>query len=546
MNVWIKKIKIQGFKCFDQPFSLELKEKINIIVGNNDEGKSTILEALHLILTGYIQGKPMATALSQYLFSAPLVRRYLDSVNAGKPIQPPQIHIEVFFSPTDDTDTAEYALFKGDGNSEKVDASGVSLTVGIAENLRAEYEMLVQKHDLHSLPIEYYTARWKSFARKEITPRFIPIKTSLVDSSTYSYSNGSDVYVSRILQNALTDENAIGVAQAYRKMLEQFGKDESIERINNDFKAIITDRDKKVRLAVDLGTKSAWGNSLTAELDEIPFAHIGKGTQCIAKTELALSSKKAKKSSIILIEEPESHLAFANLNKFISRLADEQADKQLILTTHSSFVANKLGLDNLYLLNAGKVIPLSTIAPDTKAYFQKIDGYDTLRFLLCSKAILCEGASDELIIQKAYMMKHGGRLPIQEGIDVISVGTSFLRYLELARILHKPTVVVTDNDGDLEAVKKKYNGFDDLDFIRICYEKAVTSGKMENYNYNTLEPEILKANGLEKINSILGTNYECEDSLLKHMTRNKTECALRFFQTTETFRMPQYIMEAIV
>lgn len=64
------------------------------------------------------------------------------------------------------------------------------------------------------------------------------------------------------------------------------------------------------------------------------------------------------------------------------------------------------------------------------------------------------------------MDTHEGRLPIQDGIDVMTVGgVTFKRYLEIAQTLNKETAVVTDNDGNIEAVKKstknmkKYNVF---------------------------------------------------------------------------------------
>lgn len=41
------------------------------------------------------------------------------------------------------------------------------------------------------------------------------------------------------------------------------------------------------------------------------------------------------------------------------------------------------------------------------------------------QAILVEGDSDELIVQRAYMDSHRGKLPISDGIDIISVGISF-------------------------------------------------------------------------------------------------------------------------
>ena len=89
-----------------------------------------------------------------------------------------------------------------------------------------------------------------------------------------------------------------------------------------------------------------------------------------------------------------------------------------------------MGLENLLLLDNHNIVRIAKL--DSAEFFKRIAGYDTLRLILCKKAILVEGDSDELVVQKAYMRNNNGRLPIQDGIDVISVGTSFLRFLELA------------------------------------------------------------------------------------------------------------------
>lgn len=189
-------------------------------------------------------------------------------------------------------------------------------------------------------------------------------------------------------------------------------------------------------------------------LDEIPFHYVGKGEQCIVKTELALAKKTSKNASIILIEEPENHLSHTRLNKLIKSISEKYAEKQILISTYNSFVANKLGLENVLLLDNSRLIRFSELTPETYRFFKKIAGYDTLRMILCKKAILCEGDSDELVIQKAYMQINDGKLPIEDGIEVISVGTSFLRFLEIADCLKKRVAVVTDNDGDLDAIKK--------------------------------------------------------------------------------------------
>lgn len=214
-------------------------------------------------------------------------------------------------------------------------------------------------------------------------------------------------------------------------------------------------------------------------------------------------------------------------------------------------MANKLGLNNLILLNNQRVIRFSGLLSEN--FFKKIAGYDTLRILLSKKTILVEGDSDELVVQKAYMQQHNNKLPIEDGIDVMSVGTSFLRFLELADKLNIPVSVVTDNDGDVGALQKKYKnylGSKKKENIRICVDWNVDKYDeydLAKYNGNTLEPKLFKANdeNVGLFNTIFGTNHTNKKELLLYMKEHKTECALKVFETEEEIKMPEYILEAI-
>ena len=88
---------------------------------------------------------------------------------------------------------------------------------------------------------------------------------------------------------------------------------------------------------------------MITRINSTPFDFVGKGTQAAIKIELSLTSGKADKSSIILIEEPENHLTYSKMNKLISEITKLNNEKQIFITTHSSFVANKLNIKNLIL-----------------------------------------------------------------------------------------------------------------------------------------------------------------------------------------------------
>lgn len=148
------------------------------------------------------------------------------------------------------------------------------------------------------------------------------------------------------------------------------------------------------------------------------------------------------------------------------------------------------------------------------------------------------------------MDTHEGRLPIQDGIDVMTVGgVTFKRYLEIAQTLNKETAVVTDNDGNIEAVKKKYKEYEEIQCIHICVDEVVDTGDLKlsgkDFNYNTLEPKILKENGREAMNNIFGTNYDTDDEMHKYMHAHKTDCAIAIFESATKIKYPEYIMRAI-
>lgn len=535
----IDRLVISNYKKFKK-FEIQFHEGLNIIVGNNDEGKSTILEAVNLALTGTLNGRILKNEISENLFNVDVVNKYIESLKT-KPVELPEILIELYLL-GDGIDE-----LKGNNNSKREDASGISFKVQFDENYKKEYEVFIKSCPT-SLPVEYYKVEWNSFARSSVTSRSIPLKAALVDSSTNRFQNGSDVYISKIIKEGLEDNELISLAQSYRKLKDDFEQNDLIKGINKKIANSGDISPKKVSIAADMSVKNSWENILTTCVNDIPFTQIGKGEQCIVKTNLALAHKKSQTANVILMEEPENHLSHSNLNVLTGLIKEKCCDKQIIISTHSNFVANKLGLNKIILLSDSNCYALRDLREDDANYFSVLPGYDTLRMILSKKAILVEGPSDELIVQKAFQYKNNNKLPIEHGIDVISVrGLSFKRYLKIAAILKKKVAVITDNDDDYDAnVKEKYEEFNDCENIKIA---ASTSIRGENQRHlNTLEPHFVEVNELTDCLDVFGLNkknYKDEDALIKYMISNKTEWALDVFASSKQFVIPNYIDEAI-
>jgi putative ATP-dependent endonuclease of OLD family len=526
----ITKVVIRNYRCLKEA-TVDLNAHLNILVGNNECGKSTFLEAVNLALTGLLNGRSNHTEMHSHLFNAEITRNYILSLNET-PKPPPTILIELYLD-----DVNSLAGLKGQNNSLKQNVPGLKVVIEFNEDFKTEYGAYIADPSLiKSIPVEYYTVRWRNFADNDVTARSIPIKPCFVDASTIRNNNAASRYILDTIKEGLSRKQQVDLALSYRMMKDQFLNERKVADINAFLAAKQGDvSDKTLSISLDTSSRASWEAGIVPHLDDIPMPLVGKGEQNSVKIKLAM--EESAECHLFLIEEAENHLSFSNLNALIKHISDKRADRQLLITTHSSFVLNKLGLESVLLFANGKTLSLKALKKDTKDYFLKLPGYDTLRLILAKRAVLVEGPSDELIVQKAFLMKYG-KMPIEMGVDVISVSSlAFRRFLDIALILKADVDVVTDNDGDIDKLKSKYADYDGVGDIGIWYD--------EDISLTTLEPQLVNANGRDLVNQILGKSYATDDDLLKHMRDNKTECALKFFETTLAWNVPSYISYAV-
>lgn len=543
---FVKKLFIQNFKCYEKA-EFVFDENLNIIVGDNEEGKSTILEALHLVLSGMLNGRILrAENISEYLFNYSIKKKYLDSLksseNQAEKQSPPEIIIEAYLSGNDPVVQENF----GDENHEYKGDAGIFYKIRFNDDYKSDYEEFIKSGDCSSLPVEYYKIEWRSFARRPMSSKKTPIKSVMIDSASNRYLNGADIYLSKIIRDGLADQEIVELSQAYRLIKDDFSKKNIVEKINNkiasSLEVLEDDSDKrKLNISVDLSNKNIWEYFLMTYINDIPFHQIGKGEQCIIKTNIALMQDAAINANAILLEEPENHLSHSNLNLLINLIENKSDNKQLFITTHSNFVANKLNLSKIIFLSKRTPTYFSDLNSDDVEYFKKIPGYDTLRVVLSKRALLVEGPSDELVVQRAFKDLYG-KLPIECGIDVISVrGLSFKRFLNIAVLTKKNVAVITDNDHDFAIkITNKYKDYTNESNVRIFADNR--------NDLNTLEPQVVDANkeNLTSFQKIVGLKGDCSfNEVVEYMKDNKSDWALNIFDSETSITYPEYIMNAI-
>lgn len=439
--MYISRVHIEGFKRLIN-FDLALNEKLSVIVGDNETGKSSLLEAIVLVLSRQYDGRAIEYALDPYLFNAATVRNYFETLRKEENTAPPKILIEAYFN--DDSGEAALDRLKGTNNTRSEDCPGLSLSIEVqgdcVEDLKA------YARDLSNpivLPVEFYGVAWRGFNDSTVMLKNLPFRPAVIDTTLPRAYRGPNKYVVQVVNDALSVEQRRVLSLAYRKLRHSFSQQAEVTAINARLKTSGSPaNNRSLTVQMDMSSRSTWDSSITAHLDDLPFDCAGKGEQCRVQMRLAIVG--AEKARILLIEEPENHLSHSNLNMLMDDIGRDCGSRQVLVTTHSAFVLNKLGIDNLRLVShSGMAAELAGLSSETRAYFMKLPGYDTLRMLLSRKCILVEGPSDELIVQRAYKERHG-KLPLEDGVDVISVaGIAFKRFLEIAAILKLEVCVIT-------------------------------------------------------------------------------------------------------
>jgi putative ATP-dependent endonuclease of the OLD family len=525
----LKKIHIENYRVFEQ-FKLDFRDGLNVLVGDNDCGKTTVLEAVHLALTSRLRGRLIANDLSPHLVNQVVAGRYLDSVRSGGNEPPPEIVIDLYLEEREET-----AFLKGTNNTAMENACGLRVKMCFSQDFADEYRRLLEKpEEIRLVPTEYYRLEWHSFAGNAVTARSVPISLSYIDASSIRLQSGADRYVEQIINQQLDPTERAELARAYRMLRETFADDDAIQAINTRLSESQDDlTDKELSLSVDVSQKASWESNLVPHLDDLPFQYIGSGAQAALKILLALQ-QSADRCHVILIEEPENHQSPTSLGVLIKKIAERCEEMQVVATTHSSFVLNKLGLDRLILIGRDVGVPITGLPAETLDYFKKLPGYDTLRAVLARRVILVEGPSDELVVQRAYLDAHGC-LPGEDGVAILTCGLSFARFLNITKPLGIPTAVVTDNDGkDPQALRDKYEALG---------AASVHVGELDDGV--TLEPQIVSANELVTLNGLFGTDHADEDEMCAYMKANKTVCALAIFEAADECTLPAYLTDAV-
>jgi putative ATP-dependent endonuclease of OLD family len=550
-EVLVKSLRLTNFKKFSS-YEFQFNDDVNVFVGDNNAGKSTILEALEIVLNSNHRGRPFNSEFSPDLFNAKAVELFL--ATDMTPERMPELVIEAFIEGIPE--------YKGTNNSLGADAQGIMMRAHFDSDYDAVYrDYLASEARITSIPIEFYKVEWLDFAGGIIKPMNKQFRALYIDPGRIHPTVGKNQYILNVLSTALEKDQLSKLTLNYRENLQSFNSSDEVKAVNADLDADNKITEKTLSIAANTMPAGAIQTGLQLEVDEVPFHLIGKGEQSNVQIKLAIHNK-SKDIDLVMMEEPENHLSHMSLIKLVNYIEEQRADKQLFITTHSSYVLNKLSIDKICLMHTGYQ-RLNKLHPDVVKTLKRLPGYDTLRVALSQKVVLVEGPSDELILKKTYHDSHG-RLPEQDGIDIIVVrGVGFKTFIEIGKEIGTAINVLRDNDGDYKknvvAARKDYDGHANIKLVSsedddefslepaMIAANATTEAELNNFAKIVLSKQTLNKYDLETSladkRAFLVSWFKSEPGNGKGT--KKVDAAMRLFDTDEAFKYPDFLKEVL-
>ncbi len=512
---YIKKIILSNFKKFER-LELEFEPDLNVLLGENEAGKSTLLQAMDLAMSG--SRSKVETLGVESLMNKAAVERFFRGER--RPADLPQLFVEIYLS-----DLKEWEAH-GRTNSLNEDAFGLRLWCGPSEAYPDDITQVLSEPG-DNVPFEFYAIKFQTFGDQPYGGLRRYIDQLLIDSALINTEFAHREYTRKLYQANSTPSERGRHQNKYRTAKRDFW-DTHLDDINSRV---------DVKFWLRSSSKASLENDLLIVSDGIPVESKGRGQQSLIKTTFALQRGRGKHGiDVLMLEEPENHLSHGHMRKLVDDIAGS-GEKQVFVATHSSLICSRLGLRKAILLDQdGKASArLSKLSPTTAAFFAKAPHHHLLEYAMSRRVILVEGDAEYMLIEGFYRNCAGSTME-QDHVHVIAVGgTSFKRYLEVARILGIRTAVVRDNDGNHQRNCVENYREDLCDNAKVF---ADTDPKRRTFEICIYE------DNSDLCDQLFGPKLRTK-TVLEYMLDNKAEVALALADKASQLRPPQYIREAI-
>jgi putative ATP-dependent endonuclease of OLD family len=490
--MYISSLRIRNYRCFEDT-RVEFDSGVTVLIGENNSGKTSLLNALRLIFEGggarslemhdFYRGispseEPPGISITATLASAEgedtpaelgTVATWLSEVGEGEWEAKLTYH---YYLPDDQQDAFEEQV--GDNPSEEEYWRAVErvlpkyvsrIDAGDPGTEEPGYDR-VEPRDLNAFGVNSLDAI-RNVEREMFSGRK-PKLRSMLDTVLQEDPDAKQELEHEASQLVDDLRERINL-EALFELAEETGAEDGG---TPDIDGRLREKDflKALRLVVDAGS----GGTLPVTYNGLGYNNLlyislvlaGLGTETVEE----VGPENATVFPMLFIEEPEAHLHPAlqfKLLKFVhERVQKEEGSQQVFATTHSTHITSATGLDSVVSLSKNRDGDITPSYPgrvfeqmegedgqESKAYVERFLDATKSTMLFARGVILVEGVSEQILIPT--LANACGPSLEDEHIAVVGVGgRTFKRFLPLfggnlegeSPFLDRPVSCIVDAD----------------------------------------------------------------------------------------------------
>ncbi|MGD8450840.1 MAG: AAA family ATPase [Phycisphaerae bacterium] len=435
--MWLRHLSIHNFRRFER-FNVDFPRGLTVLIGENNSGKTTIIDALRIILFS-----------SRDFDSLHLTE---DDFRAGTDFAPIEISCRFTnLTEEDEVHFQECLVDMGDGRFE------------MQVNARVEFNKATRRCNVRMWGGETEGGALSS----RHYDRFATIYLQPLRDPERGLRPGQHSQVSRLV-DCLTPEAEHGAFEEIAKEAnDQIRALNSVETAKSDINLHLSAiAGSELTQTTDLIFADPVFRRIIAGLQPkiqgLPFTLNGLGYNNLVFTAATLGTLResaAFSHRAILVEEPEAHLhphLQVLLLRHLAAVAADPQDKevQVIASSHSPILASQAPIDSVVVVHdvddRVKAVPIGNVGidKDTKKKLQRFLDATRAELFFARRILMVEGIAEALLMP--ILAKIVGGCLRESAVTVVNAaGINFDAFLPLfgEKWLRVPVAILTDGDA---------------------------------------------------------------------------------------------------
>ncbi len=502
----IRKIEVNNFRCLKE-YSVSFEKDLTVFVGENDSGKSSLIEVLKLIFENsfpehedfYKDSSEMSVSIQMDEFT--LIKEFnIEEISNPKLfiqfeqeyIDKTQTKIESVLSSEDTDDEKRNFLkpfTKEFGVSFRSNYRVETIVTNIQEkfNELRENDFIIEVGSFNAFNV--YFLDGKDF--EDINDFFK--KTFFRDKRRKIWSE--QLEGGETLEDLVTSQITSYSTEIEEQIEDQGIRDKLADYLPGLTSVRIIPNFEPSDINIGINVRFLEGDK------EVSVNKRGDGTK--RRITMALLEHRNKSdsdiSSLYVFDEPDTHLHVRAQVEFLDIMRKfNESNKQVIITTHSPFIMNSVKSSQVRFLYLDNMETKSKPILDDKDVELALDdlGIANTHLFFSKKILIVEGYTEEVFIPSIYKRIYDR--PIRSNLIKVIRGEGITDVPRLAKVLEdfidkNNIFLLIDNDGD-----KKLHQL--IDLLEIPKETNVFEIGNKEFE-DTFEPDLIYSSWLEFVES---------------------------------------------